>query len=68
MPKLAYQSNDGIHYLSFNSPKPIRTIGMTWRPSSAKKKILQEIVLHIRKIMTKQKSVKVINTPIVCCK
>ncbi|MEO8402238.1 MAG: DNA-binding transcriptional regulator OxyR [Gammaproteobacteria bacterium] len=66
MPKLACRSNDGVCYLSFGAPKPMRTIGIIWRPSTAKKIILENIVNHIRKLMTKQKMVRVINTPIVC--
>lgn len=68
MPKLAYKSNDGICYLPFSSPKPARIVGMVWRSSSAKKILLQEMVVQIRKCMTKQKAVKIINTPILCRK
>lgn len=67
MPKLACKSNDGISYVPFNAPKPSRTIGMIWRPSSSKKILLENIVSQIRKIMLKQnKLVRVINTPIQC--
>ena len=68
MPKLAYQSNDGVCYLPFSSPKPARIIGMMWRSSSAKKIVLENVVQQIRKMMAKQKAVKVINTPILCQK
>lgn len=69
MPKLAYKANDGVCYLPFNSPKPARIIGMTWRPTSAKKLLLENMVVQIRKFMIKQKAaVRVINTPILCHK
>lgn len=68
MPKLAYKANDGVCYLPFTSPKPARTVGMVWRPSSAKKILLENIVGQIRKLMAKQKAVEIINTPILCHK
>jgi LysR family hydrogen peroxide-inducible transcriptional activator len=68
MPKLAHKSNDGVYYLPFSSPKPSRVVGMVWRPSSAKKILLENIVGQIRKFMSKQKAVSVINTPIFCNK
>lgn len=68
IPKLACRANDGVSYLSFNSPKPTRTLGMIWRPSTAKKIVLENIVIQIRKLLSKQKAVKVINTHIICHK
>jgi LysR family hydrogen peroxide-inducible transcriptional activator len=68
MPKLAYKSNDGVYYLPFSSPKPSRVIGVVWRPSSAKKILLGNIVGQIRNFMSKQKAVRVIDTPIFCHK
>lgn len=66
LPKLSCQSNDLIYYVSFSSPKPTRTIGMIWRPSTAKKILLENVVIQIRKLIAKQKSVNVINTSIPC--
>lgn len=66
IPKLACRSNDNVCYLPFSSSKPMRTIGMIWRSSTAKKILLENIVKEIRKLMRKQKKVKVINTPILC--
>ena len=66
IPNLACRANDGVHYLPFNTPKPMRTIGMIWRPATAKKILLENIVNTIRKLMLKQKSIRVINTPLVC--
>jgi LysR family hydrogen peroxide-inducible transcriptional activator len=68
MPKLAYKSNDGVSYLPFNTPKPSRIVGMAWRLTSAKKILLENIVGQIRKLMSKQNAVRVINTPILCHK
>lgn len=48
MPKLACQSNDGVNYLPFNSPAPMRTIGLICRESSAKKVLLGHLVDQIR--------------------
>ncbi|EKD72382.1 MAG: hypothetical protein ACD_45C00688G0001 [uncultured bacterium] len=63
IPKLSCRSNDEVCYLPFGSPKPIRTIGMMWRPSSAKKILLENIAKQIRKLLGKQKIVKVIHAP-----
>jgi LysR family hydrogen peroxide-inducible transcriptional activator len=60
MPKLSYRPHDGISYLPFSSPKPTRVLGMVWRPSSAKKILLEEMGGHIRKFMAKQAAVKVL--------
>ncbi len=68
MPKLAQQSKDGNYYLPFNAPKPSRVIGLTWRPTSAKRVLLEHMVTLIRKSLRKQNEVKVINTPIPCRK
>lgn len=68
MPKLACRANDGACYIPFRSPKPTRIIGLIWRPSTAKKILLENIVVQIRKLMAKQKTVKIINTPIICRK
>lgn len=66
MPKLAYKSNDGICYLTFIAPRPARIAGIAWRSSSAKKILLEHLVGQIRRLMTKHKAVKVINTSIIC--
>lgn len=68
MPKLACKLNDGLCYLPFTSPKPMRTVGMIWRPSTAKKILLENIVCQIRKLLVKQKTIRIINTPIMCSK
>lgn len=51
MPKLAQQLNDTISYIPFSPPKPKRLIGLVWRISATKKRLLQEIVNHIKKII-----------------
>lgn len=62
IPKLAYKPNDGIHYIPFNTPKPIRTISMVGRFSCVKKVLLENISLQIRKSLAKNDAVKVIHT------
>jgi LysR family hydrogen peroxide-inducible transcriptional activator len=59
MPKLACNITDGILYLPFNSPKPTRTIGITWRPSTTKKILLENIVIQIKKLIAKKNLVKI---------
>lgn len=68
MPRLSIQSIDDICYLPCHSSKLTRTIGMIWRSSSAKKILIQHIVAEIRKMLMKQKLVKVINTSLLCTK
>lgn len=68
IPKLACGKNDGICYLPFHSPKPARTIGIIWRASTAKKILLENLAIQIRKLMGKKNTVKLINTSIVCSK
>lgn len=59
MPKLACNPGNSISYVPFNTPKPMRSIGLAWRHSTAKNVLLEEITMQIRKMMEKQKSVKV---------
>ncbi len=58
IPKLACKANDGIAYLAFNQPRPLRVIGMLWRATSAKGKLLNDIAGVIKKTMGKQKILK----------
>jgi len=44
MPELAKKKNDGITYLPFANHQPSRQIGLCWRRSSIKEKLMQEIV------------------------
>ena len=57
MPKLSCRSNDGVCYLPFTSPIPMRTIGLIWRESTAKKILLEHLVDHI-KTMSQANSLK----------
>ncbi len=57
IPKLARQSNDNMVYVPFGPPKPMRSIGLYWRSSAAKKILLEEIAIEIRKIIIKLKTV-----------
>jgi LysR family hydrogen peroxide-inducible transcriptional activator len=59
MPKLAYQLNDGISYIPFGSPKPVRSIGLYWRLSTVKKALLEELAIQMKQIIAKQKTVKI---------
>ena len=43
MPELACQKTTGICYLRFEEPQPSRTIGLVYRPSTAKKKLLSKM-------------------------
>ncbi len=58
MPKLAQQINNSISYIPFDSPKPMRSIGLYWRSAAAKRILLEDIVTLIKKIIIKQKIVK----------
>jgi LysR family transcriptional regulator, hydrogen peroxide-inducible genes activator len=54
MPKLAQQLNDGIFYIPFSPPKPVRSIGLCWRFSTVKKAMLADMATQIRKIISKK--------------
>ena len=43
IPKLACGPYDTIVYIPFSSPKPMRTIGLFWRASSAKSSLLKDM-------------------------
>ena len=51
LPKLACQPNEQLAYIPFDDPKPVRTIGMVWRKSSAKKILLDQLAKKISDIM-----------------
>lgn len=63
MPKLACQSNDGICYLPFCSPKPERSIGLSFRKSSAKKILIEQLSLQIKHILANNQNIKIISSP-----
>jgi LysR family hydrogen peroxide-inducible transcriptional activator len=50
IPKLACKPQHDIAYVPFQTPKPTRMIAAVWRTSSARKKLLQEIVVLIQKL------------------
>jgi LysR family hydrogen peroxide-inducible transcriptional activator len=62
MPKLACNENEDIAYVPFALPKPVRSIALFWRTALSKEIVLKEIVIEIRKIMLKQKTVKVLHS------
>lgn len=51
IPRLACSSSKTIVYIPFSSPKPVRTIGLFWRTSSAKQILLNKIVSKIIEIL-----------------
>lgn len=59
MPKLACHPHSHIAYIPFSAPKPVRTIGLTWRASTVKSPLLEAIILQVKKIMAQQKTVKI---------
>lgn len=60
MPRLACKTNDGITYLPIHMPKSMRIIGLVYRASSAKKPLLKDLGTHIKKILAKLNTIKVI--------
>lgn len=58
MPKLAQKSNDGISYISFESPKPMRSIAFCWRITTTKFLLLDEMTKQIKKIMKQKIALK----------
>lgn len=59
IPKLACEASHSISYVPFKHPKPMRTIGLVWRKSSAKETLLLNVSNHIREILSEFKIVKV---------
>lgn len=55
IPKLAQQLNDSVSYIPFSSPKPMRSIGLYWRFSAAKKALLEDMASQIKQIINRQK-------------
>lgn len=56
MPKLAQQLHDNISYIPFCSPKPMRSIGLYSRFSTAKKVLLEDIAAEVKQIITHKKT------------
>lgn len=59
MPRLACLASSSVSYIPFSAPKPLRTIGLVWRSSTAKTPLLEEITTQVRKTLEKQKAVTV---------
>ncbi len=51
MPKLSTQRCSLLSYVPFNTPKPVRSIGLVYKASSSKKILFQDIESQIIKIM-----------------
>lgn len=54
MPKLSCQTNEGITYVPFSTPKPSRTVGLIWRASSPKTPLLEKMAGQMKKLLAKQ--------------
>jgi LysR family hydrogen peroxide-inducible transcriptional activator len=54
MPQLAQQSHDGIVYIPFSPPKPVRSIGLSWRASSVKEVLFTAMVQQIKNIIAQK--------------
>lgn len=52
IPQIARQEQDGLVYIPFIAPKPSRTIGLVWRKTSARGKVM-EILAALTKKTTK---------------
>ena len=66
IPKLASKGDDGLNYLTFSGARPARTIGLSWRNSSGKQKLLEDLASKMREFLTKQAAktgVQVVNPP-----
>ncbi len=61
MPKLACISSNALSYIPFNQPKPVRSIGICWRTTTAKQALLEDMVTKIKSILAKQKMLKIIS-------
>jgi LysR family hydrogen peroxide-inducible transcriptional activator len=59
IPALACVPTRGVTYIPFAGQKPQRTMGLFWRGSSVKEKLLLEMASIIKKILAKQKVVVV---------
>lgn len=45
MPEIAIDDNDeDISYIPFKEPRPKRTIGLVWRKTLVKSKIIEELI------------------------
>jgi LysR family hydrogen peroxide-inducible transcriptional activator len=53
MPKLSCRSNDGVSYIPFNAPKPMRTVGLVWRTSSARAPLLKALTQELKRLIVK---------------
>ncbi len=60
MPRLSTETCNAATYITFESPKPTRTIGLVTRTSSSKNILFHALQEHIKNIMAKKKLVKII--------
>jgi LysR family hydrogen peroxide-inducible transcriptional activator len=60
IPKLACDNNENIAYIPFHDPKPVRSVGLTWRKMSAKSVLLEEIADSIKNILRKKNILRIL--------
>lgn len=51
MPLLAAEKTSRLRYVPFKEPAPSRQIGLAWRKTSPRRKLLEKMAAHIRKEM-----------------
>jgi LysR family hydrogen peroxide-inducible transcriptional activator len=61
IPNLACDTNKNIAYIPFSAPKPVRSICLAWRDTTAKQPLLLKIADSIKKTLLKEKAVRVIS-------
>ncbi len=61
MPKLACIPSHTVSYVPFGGAKPTRTIGLYSRTANAKHALLDDMVIKIKSLLAKNKSVKIID-------
>ncbi len=54
MPSLSCQTSGQVVYVPFKKPAPMRSIGMVWRATTAKRQMLEEMAEQIGSIMAKR--------------
>lgn len=58
MPGLACDNNKNISYIPFTTPKPMRSVCLAWRDSTAKDFLLEEITGFVKSLLVKQKMLR----------
>jgi len=53
IPRVAADKNDGLHYIPFTKPVPMREIGFVWRKSSSRTQLIDVMLPKLRKVAEK---------------